>query len=48
VGGVIIHDDAPVENEVCIMNDAAPIHAAVGIPSVTPRARSSPRRLRIA
>jgi hypothetical protein len=36
VGGVIIHDDAPVENEVCIMNDAAPVRPAGGIPPRTP------------
>jgi hypothetical protein len=24
VGGVVTHDDAAVENEECIMNDAAP------------------------
>jgi len=31
VGGVIIHDDAAVESEECIMNDAAPTHAAAGM-----------------
>jgi hypothetical protein len=30
-GGVIIHDDAPLENEVCIMNDAALIKAIPAI-----------------
>jgi hypothetical protein len=28
VGGVVIHDDAPVECEECIMNDAAPTEFA--------------------
>ena len=50
-GGVIIHDDAAVEDEECIMNNAAPIDAPLGIRSHTParppRARSSPRRRRI-
>jgi hypothetical protein len=31
VGGVIIHDDAAVENEECIMNNAALMHAAAGM-----------------
>jgi hypothetical protein len=39
VGGVVTHDDAAVENEECIMNNAAPILPAVAIPSRTPRAR---------
>jgi hypothetical protein len=30
-GGVVIHDDAPVENEDCIMNDAAPVTPAIAI-----------------
>jgi hypothetical protein len=39
-GGVIIHDDAAVENEECIMNNAAPVRSALAIPSRTPpRAR---------
>jgi hypothetical protein len=32
VGGVVIHDDAALENEECIMNNAAPVHPAVAIP----------------
>jgi hypothetical protein len=36
VGGVVIHDDAALENEECIMNNAAPIDARVGIRSHTP------------
>jgi hypothetical protein len=43
VGGVIIHDDAAVENEVCIMNDAAPVHPALGIPSRAARLRPRAR-----
>jgi hypothetical protein len=30
-GGVIIHDDAAVENEDCIMNDAAPFMPVAGL-----------------
>jgi len=30
-GGVVIHDDAAVENEECIMNDAAPVQSAIAI-----------------
>jgi hypothetical protein len=31
VGGVVIHDDAALENEDCIMNNAAPVLPAVAI-----------------
>jgi hypothetical protein len=34
-----IHDDAALENEDCIMNNAAPTNAAVAIPLRTPRVR---------
>jgi hypothetical protein len=32
----VTHDEAAVEIEDCIMNNAAPIDAALGIPSRTP------------
>jgi hypothetical protein len=30
-GGVIIHDDAALENEDCIMNNDAPVNPAIAI-----------------
>jgi hypothetical protein len=46
-GGVVIHDDDALENEECIMNNAAPTNPAIGIPSRTPRAPRSLRSHRI-
>jgi hypothetical protein len=53
VGGVVIHDDAAVENEVCIMNDAAlaesvdglQMTSAVNNNMMTPAARFGSRML---
>jgi hypothetical protein len=44
----IIHDDACAELEDCIMNNDAPVQAALAIPSrAPPRARRSPPRRRM-